>query len=1210
MRATDAAGNHTSASIDVVLDTIAPSLRVVGPSEGAVVDLPVILTGTVTDATAVVVSVVGETTVPTGSAWQLELDFLAEQSHALEIVATDAAGNSSSVTRNIVVDFTAPQLVITNPAENILTNQATVDIAGTVEDSTATLVTVNGMPASVSAGIFSATVALVDGDNPIQVVATDEGGRSTEASVIVTQDAIPPVVELLTPDTLSGITGGDVTANVTDNLALAEVVMSVDGVVAGTFAGPPFTLELSVPDGVFPGDTVLVSLVATDTAGNTTSTSRGVIVIEDGVIVGQVLSDTTSLPIESATITLGSRSVQTGAQGQYSLPTGDAEVVLLFEKDGMTSAERRSSVLADVGTVPVDVRLTPLGAEPITPLSAQGLPALLPLGWSPRAAFNVSAIPATVTATELLDPEVHVAQYRFSLHEWVLLASPLVPIAGEVSFDAPEAGTYAFLVADQELALPAVGEMLQGVDVAILPASAVAEGVVSPPILPPGGGIATGTLTLLSPIPLPSGTVIQAEITETFSLASGETASEEIRYEDIVLFRDADGVLGATFPIASSLSGELKDVVAGEVNLDILAGREAVRGVRAGSRAATIEEGDFRLAVPSGALTDDTAIDLQTFDAFSDFAPSEPGIEPLAELVVDLSGQNLALGAELSVGVAGLSPSDVYVLVRVASVHGIPHLEFVTLAGLQADRLVAPGVRQQGRYLFYRLLSPVGFVAGTTSPPNAIVETAGLPFISRSDGAGLYAALALTGPVTVTATIPRTSLLASGNVDVVDGETTTLDLTLQGQVTTAVVTPVDGTLGVSVSTQVNITSTTAIDAASITAVQLLDSGVTVPARLALSGSGKTLALIPDENLKFETEYTLEAASLADVFGGAVSVPEMSFTTRAKEALSVTAEALALSLPDDDGIVQVSAAGLPPGTTVLLVNAGNGVVLSLTVDNDGNLTGELPASISDRILITLTDLAGSSVSFEKSKFVADDGTTGIGPGGGTVAGAGGVELRIPEGALEQGVTFQIESFDESFLPPNQKPDLPDSNFGSGLKITSEDMPTFEKEVDLVFPKPPDAPDGAFYYVYRQFETDTGIKQWETIDHAFVENDKVVTASFPFAGFISAFAVTSLLVLVWTHAAATPNLASTGTVTGKVQRTVFRPGTATPSFVAIRGAVVQAVSGFGVDNGTFAISQDDGTYTFFDETFRDGIVTVQATVDDVTQTSTGFRHQRQR
>ena len=957
---------------------------------------------------------------------------------------------------------------------------------------------------------------------------------------------------------------------------------------------------------MLPGETVLVSLEATDTAGNTATTSRGVIVIEDGVIVGQVLSDTTSLPVEGATVTLGSRSVETGPEGGYSLPTGDAEVVLFVHKDGMTSAERRSSVLADVGTVPVDVRLTPLGADVVTPLSAQGLPALLPLGWAPRAAFRVAGVPATATAGGIQDAEVHVAQYRFSLHEWVLVASGLVPIAGDVSFDAPEAGTYAFVVADEddELVVPAVGEMLEGVDVAILPASAVAEGVVTPPILPPGGGIATGTLTLLSPIPLPSGTVIQAEITETFSLASGETASEETRYEDIVLFRNTDGVLEATFPIASSLTEELQDVVAGEVNLDILAGREAVRGVRAGSRAATIEEGDFRLAVPSGALPEDTAIDLQTFDAFSDFVPSEPGVEPLAELVVDLSGQNLALGAELSVGIGGLSPSDVYVLVRVAHIHGIPRLEFVTLAALQADRLVAPGVRQEGRYLFYRLLSPVGFVSGTTSPPSAVVETAGLPFISQSDGTGQYTALALTGPVTVTASIPRTSLSGSGNVDVNDGETTALDLTLQGQVTNATVTPVEGTLGVSVSTQITIASSASIDAASITAVRLLENGVTVPARLTLSGSGKTLALIPDENLKFETEYTLEAASLADIFGGAVSVPETSFTTRSKEALSVTADAITLSLPDDNGIVQVNAAGLPPGTTVLLVNAGNGVVLSLTVDNDGNLTGELPASISDRILITLTGPAGSSISFEKSKFTGPDGTTGIGPGGGTVEGPGGVELRIPEGALEQGVTFQIESFDENFLPPDQNPDLPDANFGSGLKVTSEDMPTFEREVDLVFPKPSDAPEGAFFYVYRKFETDTGLVQWETIDHAFVENDKVVTASFPFAGFITALAVTTLFVLVWTHDVNATNLAKTGTVTGKVLRTVFQPGTAAPSFVSIPGVVVQAVSGFGVDNGTFAISQDDGTYTFFDETFRDAVVEVQATVDDVTQTSTAF------
>ena len=57
-------------------------------------------------------------------------------------------------------------------------------------------------------------------------------------------------------------------------------------------------------------------------------------------------------------------------------------------------------------------------------------------------------------------------------------------------------------------------------------------------------------------------------------------------------------------------------------------------------------------------------------------------------------------------------------------------------------------------------------------------------------------------------------------------------------------------------------------------------------------------------------------------------------------------------PDASGIVHLTApAGtLPPGATVLVINAGNGQVGSFTAENDGAVgvlvPAELPASISD------------------------------------------------------------------------------------------------------------------------------------------------------------------------------------------------------------------------------------------------------------------------
>ena len=1266
--ARDAAGNEARIDVNLTRDTLAPTLTISAPAQGDLLaDLPVVVQGTVQDASDVSVTVNGTAATRTLDAWQVSFASLPEQKNTLTVVATDAARNQSSTALDVILDLTPPVLDVASPPTGFLTNAATIDVSGTVADATAVTLTINGAPVAVAGGSFTATVTLVDGDNPIQVIATDAAGRSTAANLVVTQDAIQPTVELTTPDTISDITSGEVSATVTDNLAVSEVVFLVNGEITETFTEPPFMIELAVPDGAVPGDTVTIALKATDTAGNRASASRGVIVIEDGVIVGQVLSDATGLPVEGATVKLGSRSVQTGRDGKYSLPTGNAEIVLVVEKAGMTTAERRASVLADVGTVPVDARLTPLSPEELvdgqtlqsakvaidipvlgapepfrlTPLSAQGLPALLPLGWSPLAAFELQGTlptPATVRISGLPDEvlEVYIAQYRFSLHEWVLLDAALVPIAGEASFSIPEAGAFAVVAPDAEAPIPAIGEMLEGVDAEIVPDSSSATGVVEPPILPPSGGIAAGTLSLFSPIPLPSGTVIQADITETFSFASGDIASEETRLEDVVLFRqpkfDPDGVLFATFPIASFLTEtqqfNLGEIVSGEVNLDFLVGREAVRGERGGFRAVNVEEGNFRLAVPSGSIPNDTAIDLQTFDAFSNFVPTEPGLEPLAEVFVDLSGQSLALDSELSVAVSGLSADDTLVLTRVVRVNGVPRLGFVSLATLAADRVTAPKVREGGRYVFYRIGFPIGFISGVTIPARAVVETTGLPFIALADGSGDYTAPTVTGPVRVTASVPRTSLRAIANVDVVDGETFALDLNLSGSSSTASVTPTEGALRVPVSAQVDIVTTVPLDALTVTTDNLkLFEGdpvddLLVPTRFVLSGSAKTLAVVPEQSLRPGTRYILAAGTLADVFGGAVSVNQTSFTTRSDQALAIDAEAVSFSLPDDNGIVQITnTTPLPAGATVLIVNAANGTVLTLTVDNVGGLTGELRATISDRLLVTLTDPTGSVITFEKSKFVAEDGTTAIGSGGGVVEGTGGVELRIPEGALEQGVVLKIEAFDETLFPANERPDIPGGMFGGGLRIHSDDEPTFKKEVDLVFPKPAAAPDGASYYVHRRLEgpLDAGgspIILFETIDQAFVEGDgpdaKVVTASYPFSGYLNSFGRVDANGML--HAAPTVHLGLSwtdvpiplpGVVTGNVFRAVVPPNdpenlNPAPQFKPVVNALVSGVDAgsrllfASQQNATVAVTQGDGKFTLFDAFFTGGTVQIAATV----------------
>src|SRR4029453_6132201 len=94
---------------------------------------------------------------------------------------------------------------------------------------------------------------------------------------------------------------------------------------------------------------------------------------------------------------------------------------------------------------------------------------------------------------------------------------------------------------------------------------------------------------------------------------------------------------------------------------------------------------------------------------------------------------------------------------------------------------------------------------------------------------------------------------------------------------------------------------------------------------------------------------------------------------------------------------------------------------------------------------ITTPTGETSTFERTKYVAPDGTTAIGAAGGVIEGAGGSEVGIPEGATHKAVVMKIEPFDAAFMP--DRPTTPGANFGSGIKIGSTSETHFKKEIDF-------------------------------------------------------------------------------------------------------------------------------------------------------------------
>jgi hypothetical protein len=951
---------------------------------------------------------------------------------------------------------------------------------------------------------------------------------------------------------------------------------------------------------------------------------------DEGMVVGQALADASGAPLGGVTVKVGTATAVTKADGRYALPAKKGVALVMLEKAGFTRAERSVLVAAGVGTVAIDARLTLLAPEGttsgnldrwggaplvatvesgrLTPVSAQGLPGLLPPGWSPLGAFDVQvASPTGLTIQNLVTtaPMVYLVRYDTSTHQW-RLESTLAPGAIATA-TLPASGGHALVVPDAPgaPAAPALGEVLPGLEPAALSPLLTAFGAGQPQVLPAAGGLVEGRIVLPASMPLPSSTVLSVAITESYNLTAGTVASARPRTADVILFRTpiptiqsastggAAAVLGASFAITPSRSYTAAALGRGNVHVDVLAGQQDQRGKLGGRDAVTVVSGDASLSVAAGSLPNQTVVDVQEA-ALPDWVPRAEGLVPLAAVTVDLAGATLTKSAELSVG--GLSPTDgaTVLLARLERVDGVAAPVVVAIGTAQQGRWVfpategLPGLVQEGEHVIYESTA-LGFVAGVTraagAPVQALVSTETAPFVVVSGVDGHFQLAARPGAVMARARVPGTNLSGTAGVTIGAGDTATADIDLQGVVTVATVAPANGAVGVLRSTQVQVTTSAPLDSATVTPENFrlfqgaVADGVELAVRVELAASGASVAVIPEAQLLAGTAYTLQASGSKDVYGQVVVVPATTFTTKVEAPPSYDTGKIDFSMPDADGVVTISMppGTLPPGTTILLTNEGNGIVVSFTVGNDGSLTATFLASIDDRLVVTVIAPDGSQTTFTRSQYVGPDGTVAIGPGGGVVRGQGGIEVRVPEGAVERGTTFKIAPFGPDAFP--ERPPFQGLNFGSGLRVEINGSPLLRKEIDLAFPKPADAPADAAYYIYRRAiplpgEAVAQGAALQVIDHAFVEgagaNAKVVTASPPFSGVKylannvgpgpslgpEVLLHKAEFFLVWNYPRELLGFVPNGLVTGKVLQAEWNTNPNSPTYKPIQEPLVVA------------------------------------------------------
>ncbi|MBH3706124.1 Ig-like domain repeat protein, partial [Pseudomonas aeruginosa] len=344
--ARDAAGNSSPAT-SITVDGVAPNAPVVEPSNGSE------LSGTAEPGSSVTLTdgngnPIGQTTADANGNWSFTPSTPLPDGTVVNVVARDAAGNSSPPA-SVTVDAVAPATPTVDPSNG-------TTLSGTAEPgSSVTLTDGNGNPiGQVTADgsgnwTFTPSTPLPNG-TVVNATATDPSGNaSSPASVTV--DAVAPATPVVNPSngsTLSGTAEPGATVTLTDGNGNPIGQVTADG--SGNWS---FTPTTPLPNGT------VVNATATDASGNT---SAGSSVTVDSVAPatpvvnpsnGTTLSGTAE-PGSSVTLTDGNGNpigqVTADGSGNWSFtpstPLADGTVVNATATDpaGNTSGQGSTTV--------------------------------------------------------------------------------------------------------------------------------------------------------------------------------------------------------------------------------------------------------------------------------------------------------------------------------------------------------------------------------------------------------------------------------------------------------------------------------------------------------------------------------------------------------------------------------------------------------------------------------------------------------------------------------------------------------------------------------------------------------------------------------------------------------------------------------------------------------------------------------------------------
>jgi DNA-binding MarR family transcriptional regulator len=273
MRAYDKAalgdGEYGQATVDlIVIDLTPPAIQVTAPDHRG---RPVVVRGSPltvegwTNEEVSKVTVDGTTLSMPGTTFSLPVD-LTEGLNDITVEATDLAGNTGTITIQIILDTGSPNITLNAPAPGALLNTASVLIAGQVDEPMlGDLVKISGVPVTLSDGTFELLLSNLDeGPHTFDVVAIDLAGNTETLFVNVIVDTLPPALKLVSPN--DGLTNQATV--LVEGTSEAGAYLTISGTQV-PLNGDAFSYTMDLLEG-----RNVITVTVADAAGNVNSTQR------------------------------------------------------------------------------------------------------------------------------------------------------------------------------------------------------------------------------------------------------------------------------------------------------------------------------------------------------------------------------------------------------------------------------------------------------------------------------------------------------------------------------------------------------------------------------------------------------------------------------------------------------------------------------------------------------------------------------------------------------------------------------------------------------------------------------------------------------------------------------------------------------------------------------------------------------------------------